>query len=48
MPPFMAKSEVPECTGAHALEGENKPSEIATSKVSTFDVRRIRDKSSAY
>ena len=41
---FMPKSKVPKRTGAHALEVKDKQSEIATSKVSTFDVRRIRDK----
>ena len=41
---FMAKSKVPKRTGAHALEVKDKQSEIATSKVSTFNVRGIRDK----
>ena len=45
---FMPKSKVSKRTGAHALEVKDKQSEIATSKVSTFDVRRIRGKSSAY
>ena len=39
----MPKSKVSKRTGAHALEVKDKQSEIATFKVSTFDVRRIRD-----